>query len=325
MTLGTRWRVWATGAVICLVTNPTVWDTPRARASVKTADSSALQQAVTHAMVGRTGTAVVINVHSGKILAAYHLNVAARRLVRPGSSIKTFTLLALLEAGKVDAGTALVCKRPLTVGGHRLDCPHPVTRQPLDPPAALAYSCNWYFTQVATRLMPEQLRAQFIRDGFTSTTGLATNEATGTVELAQNAEQLELEAIGEWGIEVTPLELLRAYRNLALLVSGNGDAKLGLVFAGLEGSASYGMGHLAQPDSPMKVAAKTGTALSDEGAWTHAWLAGYAPASDPEIALVAFLEKGRGGVDAANVAREIFAAYGEWRAAHRDLKMGAAR
>ncbi len=257
---------------------------------------------------------MVVDVHSGQILAASHLDVAARRVAHPGSSIKTFTLLALLESGKVDASTALVCRRPLTVSGHRLDCPHPVTRQPLDPPAALAYSCNWYFTQVATRLTPEQLRAGFIHDGFSSITGLASNEATGTVDLAENSEQLELEAIGEWGVEVTPLELLRGYRNLALLAAGNGDPKLALVFDGLQGSAAYGMGHLAQPNSLMKVAAKTGTALSDEGAWTQAWLAGYAPADDPEIALVVFLEKGRGGVEAANVAREIFAAYAMSRA-----------
>ena len=321
MRLGAQWRAWAAGIAICLVACLTLWDTMWAQAG-----SSGLQRTVTRAMAGRNGTAVVVDVHSGQILAAHRLDVAARRLVRPGSSIKTFTLLALLDAGKVDANTSLVCKRPLTVGGHRLDCPHPVTRQPLDPPAALAYSCNFYFTHVATRLTPEQLRAGFIHEGFTSITGLAGNEAAGTVELAQNLEQLELEAIGEWGIEVTPLELLRAYRNLAVRVSGNGDVKFALVVAGLEGSAAYGMGHLAQPDSAMKVAAKTGTALSDEGAWTHAWLAGYAPANHPEIALVVFLEKGRGGVDAANVAREIFAAYARSRAGvSRDTDKDAAR
>ena len=59
----------------------------------------------------------------------------------------------------------------------------------------------------------------------------------------------------------------------------------------------------------MKVAGKTGTALADEGPWTHAWFAGYAPAENPEIVLVVFLEKGHGGTDAASVAREIFAAF----------------
>ncbi len=71
------------------------------------------------------------------------------------------------------------------------------------------------------------------------------------------------------------------------------------------------MGHAAQPAVAMKVAGKTGTAAADEGPWTHAWFAGYAPAENPEIVLVVFLEKGHGGSDAAGVAREIFAAFAD--------------
>ncbi len=80
------------------------------------------------------------------------------------------------------------------------------------------------------------------------------------------------------------------------------------VFAGLEASTSYGMGRLARP-AGLEVAGKTGTASPTGGRWTHAWFAGYAPAKTPEIVLVVFLHRGRGGTDAAEVAREIFAAY----------------
>ena len=51
-------------------------------------------------MAGSRGTAVVLAVNSGQILAAYHLKVAAQRLAAPGSSVKPFTLKALLEADK---------------------------------------------------------------------------------------------------------------------------------------------------------------------------------------------------------------------------------
>src|SRR5271165_1471158 len=148
------------------------------------ADNSHLQKAVTTAMAGQRGAAAVLDVHTGRVLAAYHADVAARRVVRPGSSIKPFTLLALLEAGKVDANTAMVCKRPLTIAGHRLDCPHPDTAEPLGPSSALAYSCNSYFTSVATRLTPAQLRDSFVRAGFSSVTQLEPNEASGKVMLA---------------------------------------------------------------------------------------------------------------------------------------------
>src|SRR5271165_3368673 len=169
------------------------------------AGNSKLQSALTHTMAGKRGAAVVLDVESGRVLAIYHADVAARRMARPGSSIKPFTLLALLEAGKVDAHTAMVCKRPLIIAGHRLDCPHPDTAEPLGPAAALAYSCNWYFTSVATRLTPAQLRGSLVQAGFSAITGLEPNETSGTVSLARSQEQLQLQAIGEWGIGVTPL------------------------------------------------------------------------------------------------------------------------
>ncbi len=268
-------------------------------------------------MAGRRGAAVVIDVHSGRVLAAYHLDVAARRVAHPGSSIKPFTLRALLQAGKLDAHTALLCKRTVSIGGHKLDCTHPATPEPLLPASALAYSCNSYFTTVATRLTPAQLRDSLVRYGFISRTGLAPDEATGNVALGGSPEDLQLQAIGEWGISVTPLELLQGYRDLAALAVSDPDDKLSPIFAGLQQSVSYGMGRMAQPDAPMKVAGKTGTAMADEGPWTHAWFAGYAPAENPEIALVVFLEKGHGGSDAASVAREIFAAF----AANYDVRV----
>jgi len=279
------------------------------------AGSSKLPSALAHTMASRRAAAVILDVQSGRVLAAYHPDVAARRVVRPGSSIKPFTLLALLQAGKVDAHTALVCKRPLTIAGQRLDCPHPDTKEPLGPAAALAYSCNSYFTSVATRLTPQQLRDSLVRAGFNSVTGLAPHEASGAVALAQSPEQLQLQAIGEWGIEVTPLELVRAYRDLVLLSQKNNGAQpASLLFEGLEQSVAYGMARAAQPASPIKVAGKSGTARADEGPWTHGWFAGYAPAKHPEIVLVVFLENGHGS-DAAALASKIFT---EFAASHDD-------
>ncbi len=270
-----------------------------------------LQNAVTRAMAGRRGAAVVLDVHSGRTLAVYHLDVAARRAAYPGSTIKTFTLMELLETGKVNRNTTLVCARRLSIGGHKLDCTHPQTSQPLDPSAALAYSCNSYFTSVATRLTPAQLHDSFVRDGFSSLTALAPEEVAGNVALATSPEELQLQAIGEWGIRLTPLELLRAYRNVALLQT-NHQHELAPLFDGLQQSVSYGMGRMAQPSMFINAAGKTGTAPAEEGSWTHAWFAGYAPAESPEIVLVVFLEKGHGGTDAAGIAGEIFNAFADW-------------
>lgn len=278
-----------------------------------------LQNAIKKAMGEQRGAAVVLDVPSGRVIGAFHLEVAARRVVAPGSSIKPFTLLELLQSGKINGQTALMCKRLVSIGGRELNCSHPATTNPLDPAEALAYSCNSYFTTVALRLSPQQLEDAFVQDGFTSATGLASDEVAGTVSLAQSSPQLQLQAIGEWGIRITPLELVKAYRRLALLRQEH-NPQLEALFAGLAQSVSYGMGRMAQPESSVQVAGKTGTAAAEEGSWTHAWFAGYAPAEHPEIVLVVFLEKGHGGSDAAAVARQIFSAYGDQRRAKAEAR-----
>jgi cell division protein FtsI/penicillin-binding protein 2 len=299
---------WWLEVIVCFALGLTMSDSARAQTASKNIPDPALQRAADHAMAGKSGALVVIDVATGKILAAYHLGVAGQRVALPGSSIKTFTLIALLESGKINDQTMMMCKRSLTVGAHQLKCTHPDVKQPFDPATALAYSCNTYFAKLATRLSPAELRDSFLKFGLASPSGLFSNEVAGSVALATTEIELQLQAIGEGGVLVTPLELLRAYQKVALQVPEH-DAKLAPVFAGLEGSAAYGMGHLAQPAGSMKVAGKTGTSLVAEGSWRHGWFAGYAPADRPRIALVVFLEEGHGPTDAASAAREVFAAY----------------
>lgn len=283
-----------------------------------------LQAASKVAMLGKSGTVVVLNAHSGHVLAIYRSDVAARRVVAPGSTIKPFTLMALLQSGKVNAHTALMCKRHTNIDGHKLDCTHPVIAQPLTPATALAYSCNSYFTTVAVRLTPAQLQRALLRTGFGSSSGSAA-DVTGSVQLAESPEQLQLQAIGEWGVQVTPSQMAGAYRKLALLEPKH-NPTLDPLFAGLEDSVAYGMADAAQPPGYMKVAGKTGTAPAAEGQWTHAWFAGYAPSHNPDIVLVVFLERGHGGSDAAGVARAIFSAFANsQRLQHAGSQTGEAR
>lgn len=264
-----------------------------------------LNSELARVMRGRSGTAIVADVHSGNLIAAYHPEVAARRLARPGSAFKPFTLLALLESGKLRAAESLVCRRNLHVGKHDLSCSHPQTG-PLQAAAALAYSCNDFFATFGLRLTAAELEAEFNKAGLGSPTGLLRNEATGFIHAAQTDEERQLQAVGEGDMRITPLEMLAAYRSLALhRAESAGDAAEETVFAGLEQSTSYGMARLASIPE-IKVAGKTGTPQAAEGAWTHAWFAGYAPADNPKIVVVVFLERGEGPADAAPLGGEIF-------------------
>ena len=190
-----------------------------------------LQTAMDRAMAGRAGTAVVLDVDSGRILASYHPEVAARRLTRPGSVVKPFTLLALLASGSPPR--SLICARKLQIGSRRMDCSHPPTPDPFDAVAALAYSCNYYFATLAAGLRSSDLVETFTRAGLISRTGLYDGEAVGEITPPSSVEQRQLLALGEANILITPLELVSAYRKLAL-------KKNRTVSEALEAATEYG-------------------------------------------------------------------------------------
>jgi peptidoglycan glycosyltransferase len=259
-----------------------------------------LQQVLDRAMAGRAGAVVVIEADSGRMVAQYHPKVAAQRLVTPGSTVKPFTLLALLRSGSLPR--PLICQRTLRIGGRQMDCTHPTSPEPLDAVAALAYSCNYYFASHARGLHNSDLVETFIRAGLSARTGLSPEEALGEITAPSNVETRQLLAIGEVNILVTPLELLYAYRKLAMQKQMPPQ-----ILAGLIAAADYGTARQAQPPG-LKVAGKTGTSLDPAVGQAHAWFAGFAPADAPRIVLVVFLEQGTGGRDAALIARQLFKA-----------------
>jgi cell division protein FtsI/penicillin-binding protein 2 len=266
-----------------------------------------LQQLVDRAMEKVPGTFVVAEVSSGKIIASNNLHLAATSVQTPGSTLKPFVLMTLLELNRVDPAQKLICKRKLQIGSTHLDCTHPISIAELNADDAIAYSCNSYFAQVSVRLTSNELVQAFRRAGFDSPTGLVESEASGHIHLPANKDQIQLEALGDDGVEITPLELLEAYRKLALR-KRNGDVeKDSPVFDGLEHSVAYGMARATYVDG-MKVAGKTGTASSRNNPHTHGFFAGYAPAEKPEIAVVVFVQQGR-GLDAAALAQNVFAEY----------------
>ena len=124
-----------------------------------------LNTILAHIMRGRSGTAVVVDVASGRVLADCRPEVAARRLARPGSAFKPFTLLTLLQSGKLRPTDSLVCRRNLRVGPHDLSCSHPQTGA-LQAVSALAYSCNDFFATFGLRLTAGDLQAAFTQSGI---------------------------------------------------------------------------------------------------------------------------------------------------------------
>src|SRR6516164_388034 len=68
-------------------------------------------------MASKPGTVVVMEVASGRIIAQWNPKVAALRVAAPGSTIKPFVLLALLQSGKLNPRQHVACRRLLKIAG----------------------------------------------------------------------------------------------------------------------------------------------------------------------------------------------------------------
>lgn len=248
---------------------------------------------------------ILLNIASGRLLAAHRLSEAARTLAAPGSTLKPIALYSVISGGEWNPDRRITCDRRLVIAGHRLYCPHP-QGPPFDAQQALAWSCNSYFAAVAQALPPGALGRILRPAGLLDVTGLVPGEAAAEFREPRTPEEAQLALLGIAGIRISPLELATSYRWLALQMAQNpASAATQVVGAGLQDSASFGMAHEANLGG-LTVAGKTGTAEDNTSARTHGWFAGLVPAAHPQVVIVVFQPAGR-GADAAHVAGLIIA------------------
>jgi cell division protein FtsI/penicillin-binding protein 2 len=246
----------------------------------------------------QTGSAVVMRLADRKILHIENSDFAARAVLPPASSIKPFALLALMEAGQLRGNDLFACSGRLQIKGHSLNCIHPRMPVPMNPARALAYSCNGAVAHFADRFMVNELPQSLMSFGFTSQTGLLKlPEATGRVELETVGASCQLQALGEEGVAVTPLELLLGYARLSQRVQ---EAKYLPIRDGLEGAVEFGTAQAARLDG-VQVAGKTGSIVLRSG-YPAAWFAGFAPSRQPRVVVVVVTPGQSGGADAAPIA-----------------------
>lgn len=290
-----------------------------------------LQPFVNALMRERRGAIIVSNPMTGEILAVWNSEAAFGRVYPPGSTAKIVEGAVALQEGLISPSEQIRCRRVPELLGEAYRCSHPQAVEPFTLTTALANSCNYFFAALSIHLTSASLAHGYAVFGFGSPAegpGFPANP--GQVRIGDGPTAKARAAVGEGTVLVTPAQLLLAYsavatrgavfrfwkpsagKNTALHLLRQVKLRsetFKLLAEGLDVCVRGGTGQGAAVEG-VRVAGKTGTATSfDRSGVTHAWFVGYAPADEPEIALVVFLERGTGAADAAPLAGKILRHY----------------
>ena len=275
------------------------------------------------------------------------LNRAVGGLFTPGSIVKPYVGLEALKEGVVTPNTQICSCGSITVP-NPYDPAHPGIFKDYNPNNgwvdirhALAVSSNIYFMEVSGGYKSQKgigitnLGLALDRFGLTEKTGIDLyGEKVGLVPSPEwKARKFSGEpwrvgdtyntAIGQYGVQVTPIEMARALGGLAergVLVtphvfktdSTEGDTQIQtekisdltdeqytVIHEGMRLGATVGTGKIFN-SLPFAVASKTGTAqVGANGAFVNGWLNTFFPYENPHYALVVMLERGSQNIGTA--------------------------
>lgn len=278
-----------------------------------------------------SGTAVLVDIHTGEILAManapsfnpnnraeFKSELARNRAItdtfEPGSTVKPLVVLTALHHKATYLGEVLDT-RPFTVNGHTIKDVAP--RESLTLTGILQKSSNIGVSRLALRMPASALVDTYSKVGFGKDTGLGLGEQRGTNGDRKRWADIERATMAYgYGLNVTPLQLARAYATLGsfgiyrpLSITKVDPPVIGErvlpekitreVVQMMETVAHKGEGGAKAAVDGYRVAIKTGTARKlEKGKYVEkyiAYTAGIAPASDPRFALVVLINEPKAG------------------------------
>ncbi len=275
----------------------------------------------------------------------------------PGSTWKPITGMAGMESGKFPADVRLKTVPCIKYGGHCFPEHNGQGYGWIGYEDALRVSSNTFFYQVGVGAGAEALYKAATALGFDALTGIEIGyeESKGLVgneEWAQKGrgwakpgttpwipEDIASASIGQAVVQITPLQLARAYSvfaNGGYLVTPHlanldvnwssdhfrkkvkmSDSTLQTLRRGLRKVVEGGTGSSINLDLPTlpPIAGKTGTAEDSTGGADHAWFVCFAPYESSEIVIVAFAQNtpGGGSVHALPMARQVLKVWNQNR------------
>ncbi len=264
------------------------------------------------------------------------LNRAIQGQYPPGSIFKIITEIAALETGVIEEYDRIECTGEMEVGDRVFHCWKEEGHGWIDINLALPFSCNIFFGVIGMEVGTKTLIEYAQNFNLGQPTGIdLPGEKPGYIPPPQlSGGPLNL-AIGQGALLTTPIQLLSLISTIANggniwkpylvkeIVSPEGKViksfspvlkktvyispeTLDILKRGLRNVVVFGTGVYAQVEN-LEVAGKTGTAQKASAELelpTHGAFACYAPADDPKIALIVFLDTGSSAV-AARIAGDI--------------------
>ena len=273
----------------------------------------------------------------------------------PGSTWKPVTAMAGMESGKFPPETKLRTTSCITYGGHCFPDHNGAGFGTIGYADALRFSSNTFFYQVGVGAGSRALKKAADALGFQQKTGIEIGweESVGLVGdedwAAQGRgwaspgtvpwipEDMASASIGQSVVQITPLQLARAYAVFATggwlvtphLAKGSIDwmspryrrkvamkpSTLATIREGLRKVVESGTGAGLNGSGIPPAAGKTGTAEDSTGGPDHAWFGSYAPYPDGEIVVVAFAQNtpGGGSVHALPMAKKVLEVWNRTR------------
>ena len=267
----------------------------------------------------------------------------------PGSVWKIVTALAGLESGKFPTDTLLETKPCITYGSQCFREHNDLGFGVIGYEDALRVSSNTFFYQVGYGVGVDEIYDVSIKLGFNSLSGIEISEQEniGLVANSQWAregrgwgepgrtpwvpEDIASMSIGQMVVQVTPLQIARAYAAIAnggylvtpYLTKKDGEVfsdqsrikvdmdpqHIQLIKSGLRKVVESGTGvaiNTGVTNMP-PVSGKTGTAEDWKTGLDHAWFVCFTPSEKSELLVVAFAQNtpGGGSVHALPMAKEI--------------------
>ncbi|CAK3064615.1 peptidoglycan DD-transpeptidase FtsI [Vibrio crassostreae] len=280
-----------------------------------------------------SGSAVLLDVKTGAVLAmvnapSYNPNNRAdlqsfkmrnrvlTDAMEPGSTVKPFVVLAALENGTADAETIIDTGNGIMqIGGSRVRDTSKVGKADLA--LILKKSSNIGVAKLALDMPLEALLGMYSSVGLGEMSGLnLVGETAGIFPNRRRWSKFEIATLAfGYGLAVTPMQLAHAYATLAnkgmyepihIIKSNDQDfskqiikrENAELVLNMLEGVTQKGGTATRAAVPGYRVAAKTGTSRKAEaGGYSDEYIAitaGFAPVSDPRVALVVVVNEPQG-------------------------------